>query len=235
MEDTLIDVTAAQKVCLMSDERWRWYFSTGSSNATDTLLLAHDQDLGFLLRERNRVNFTPQQPDSSMPLLAFLASLSGSLGLLLGALAFAAISGWHLLRRRGKRYQRLHQAMSESRDHVGTLLPAYAMGAVQQSPAGVHLQLQRRARLESLLQTALGDQGKPLEFLPVRLAHQLGDGKQWIAGEEARPLFSPAGAWTESEARHASAGALGSRRWGLNSLSLQLTPGAIQVRASMLI
>ena len=215
----------------MSDERRRWYFLNGNNDATGDLLLADAQHMDTLLMERDRLIFAPQLPDSSMPLMA---SLSGSLGLLLGALAFAAIAGWHLLRRRGKRYHRLHQVMSHRRDHDGTLLPAYASGMVLQSPDDIRLKLQRRTRLESLLQAALDDQGVPRDNLDMGLMHQLGDGGQLIAEEESRPLFSPADAWARSAARPASAGALGSRRWDLASHLLQLTPGALVVSANML-
>ena len=204
----------------MSDERRYWRFRKGSSNAAGGVSAADRMAL-----KRLHGNTTPVLP-------AFLASLSGSLGLLLGALAVAAIAGLRLLRRRARQHQRLHQVLSQDGDD-NALLSACATGAVQQSPYLVHLKLQQRARLESLLQTALDDQNAPLDFRPLRLAHQMGNGGQWTANEVTHPLFSPADAWTESEASPASPGALGSRRWGLASHSLQLTPGAIQVSASM--
>ena len=207
----------------MSDERRYWYLRSGSSNATGSLLV------------QDYVPLTPQPPESSSPaLLAFVTAVSGPLGLLLAALAVATIAGWRLLRRRARQQQRLHQVLSHARDE-DALLSACAPGAVQQSPAAGHLKLQRRARLESLLRAALDDQDAPLEFLPMGLEHQLGNGGQWIAEEEARPLFSLAGAWTgSSTASPASPGALGSRRWGLASHSLQLTQGTIQVSAHKL-
>ena len=208
----------------MSDERRYWHSRKGSSNATGGLLAA------------DRMALKRLPPESSAPaLLAFFTAFSGPLGLLLGALAVATIAGWRLLRRRARKQQRLYQVLSHARDE-DALLPACAMGPVQQSPvdatAVVHLKLQRRARLESLLRAALDDQVAPLDFLPMGLAHQLRDGGQWIADEEARPLFPPDGAWAGSGAASpASAGAVGSRRWGLASHSLHLMPGAIQVSA----
>ena len=202
----------------MSDERITWYFITGS-NAT-----------GGLLQDYEPHKWLPPE-SSAPPPLAFFATISGPLGLLLGALAVAAIAGWRLLRRRARQQQRLHQMLSHDRDE-DALLPACAMGPAQQSPAVGHLKLQRRARLESLLRAALDDQDAPLECLPMRMAHKLEESGQWIGDEEARPLFPPDGAWTGSVAASpASAGTLGSRRWGLASHSLHLMPGAIQVSA----
>ena len=205
VEETLIDITLLQSICLMSDERRHWRVCGGSSNATVCVATA-DRMAPELLR------------GNSAPFLSALASPSGSLGLLLGALVIAAIAGWRLQRKRqARQQQRLHH-----------------QGAVQQPPNVIHLKLQRRSRLNILLQAALDDQNAPLEFWPKWHTHQLGDDGRWVFEEESSPLFSPAGAGAGSDASHASAGALGSRRWGLASHSLQLTPDAIQVSACVL-
>ena len=88
----------------------------------------------------------------------------------------------------------------------------------------------RRARLASMLSTALGSRAGiemvPLGGLPAALAHQL------VARREAEGSLLPAGSTaafallSQTEAQE--------RQWGLATHSLQLAPGELEVRSSVL-
>ena len=224
---TAISVAPERMQCLVGKEQRRW-FPHSSSEAV------------ALLSQRRR---------------SALQSASASL-LPLGALAAAVIAIRRQLRQRVVRRQRqqgqpkrvpLSEGVGMGLRHDFTPLETPQAAAASNGEAGATPPLDglhRRARLASLVHAELGapDGGSmSAALLPADMSHQLGT--RFSRGARGSALNTSAGqGWLPEMEAHSSkprgdsavTASLASRSWGLDSHSLQVLPGKLEVMLGFL-
>ena len=214
VDGSSISVAPQRRRCLSGKQRRRW-FPHSSSEA---------------------VSLQIQRRSTALQSASMLA---------LGELAAAAIAVRHKLWQRAPQQQQQegrYKSVPLNGD-VGLQLsgasPPTSQAAAacgEEAGAAANLGLHRRARLASLVRAELGASGggrMSMALAPAEMSHQLGSrssrgawgsvlsGHGWLPEEEARS--------SELLGGSLSSASLASRQWGLESNSLQVLPGQLEV------